>query len=194
MALLNRAAYEERLRDIRLLALDVDGVMTDGGIIFIDDDREAKKFCVHDGSALFIAQLIGLKIAVITARVSRVVDRRFTELPVEYLRQGEKNKVAACLEIQRLAGVADHEVAYIGDDLIDLPLLEHAGLGITVADGHEMLLDSVDWVTRTPGGKGAVREVIDDIVGCRGLWDEVLSDYRRRQHAPGSGGNEGEGQ
>ncbi len=184
MAGLDRGGYEERLCDLRLLVLDVDGVLTGGEIVFIDDDREAKMFCVRDGSAMFIARLIGLKIAVITARSSKVVERRFTELPVDHLRQGEKNKVGACLDIQRQEGIADHEVAYIGDDLIDLPMLEHAGIGIAVADGHAKLIEVADWVTSTPGGRGAVREVVDDIVTARGLWDDVLDDYRRRQQAP----------
>jgi len=184
MALLTRDEYEERLRSVRLLVLDVDGVLTGGEIMFIDDDREAKVFCVRDGSAVFIAGLLGVKVAVITARRSKVVERRFTELPVAHLRQGEKNKVGACIEIQAQEGIADQEVAYIGDDLIDLPLLEHAGVAITVADGHHKLLDRVDWVTTAKGGKGAVREVIDDIVTARGVWDEVLEDYRRRQHPP----------
>jgi len=184
MARLSHERYEERLRAIRLLVLDVDGVLTGGEIVFIDDDREAKMFCVRDGTAIFIAQLLGLKVAIITARESKVVQRRFSELPVDYLRQGEKHKVGACLEIQREAGVADHEVAYIGDDLIDLPLLEHAGLGISVADGHAKIIEVADWVTETAGGRGAVREVVDDIVTARDLWDEVLADYRRRQHPP----------
>lgn len=184
MARLSHQEYQERLRGIRLLVLDVDGVLTAGQIVYIDDDREAKSFCVRDGSAMYIADLLGVKIAVITARTSKVVQRRFSELPVDYLRQGEKDKVGACVEIQRQEDIANHEVAYIGDDLIDLPLLEHAGLGITVADGHEKLLDIVDWVTRAQGGHGAVREVVDDLVSARGLWDEVLADYRRRQHAP----------
>ena len=184
MARLSQEEYQERLRGIRLLVLDVDGVLTGGEIVFIDDDREAKSFCVRDGSAMYIARLLSLKIAVITARKSKVVQRRFTELPVDHLRQGEKNKVKACVEIQRQEGVASHEVAFIGDDLIDLPLLEHAGLGIAVADAHEKLLGIVDWVTRARGGRGAVREVVDDLVSARGLWDEVLADYRRRQLAP----------
>ncbi len=184
MGRLSHEEYQERLRGIRLLVLDVDGVLTTGEIVYIDDDREAKSFCVRDGSAMYIAELLGLKIAVITARHSKAVERRFTELPVDHLRQGEKNKVRACVEIQRQEDIASHEVAYIGDDLIDLPLLEHAGLGIAVADGHEKLLDIVDWVTRAPGGRGAAREVVDDLVSARGLWDEVLADYRRRQPAP----------
>jgi 3-deoxy-D-manno-octulosonate 8-phosphate phosphatase (KDO 8-P phosphatase) len=192
MALLSQERYEERLRGIRLLVLDVDGVLTGGGIIFIDDDREAKEFYVRDGSAVFIARLVGVKLAVITARRSKVVERRFTELPVDHLRQGEKNKVAACIEIQRAEGIADAEVAYIGDDLLDLPLLEHAGVGIAVADAHPRLLQHVDWVTKAPGGRGAVREVVDDIVGARGLWDEVLADYRVRQRPPDEGTNESE--
>ena len=181
MARLDRGSYEERLRDLRLLVLDVDGVLTGGEIVFIDDDREAKMFCVRDGSAIFIARLIGLKIAIITARRSKVVERRFTELPVDYLRQGEKNKVGACLDIQRQENIAAHEIAYIGDDLIDLPMLEHAGIGIAVPDGHAKLIEVADWVTSTPGGRGAAREVVDDVVTARGLWDEVLDDYRRRQ-------------
>lgn len=184
MARLDRESYERRLRDVRLLVLDVDGVLTGGEIIFIDDDREAKIFCVRDGSAMFIADLIELKVAVITARISKVVERRFTELPVDYLRQGEKNKVGACLDIQRQENIADHEIAYIGDDLIDLPMLEHAGVGITVSDGHAKLIEVADWVTSSPGGCGAVREVVDDIVTARGLWDDVLDDYRRRQCLP----------
>jgi 3-deoxy-D-manno-octulosonate 8-phosphate phosphatase (KDO 8-P phosphatase) len=184
MARLSHEEYQERLRGVRLLVLDVDGVLTGGQIVFIDDDREAKSFCVRDGSAMYIARLLDVKIAVITARNSKVVQRRFTELPVDHLRQGQKNKVGACLEIQREEGIDSHEVAYIGDDLIDLPLLEHAGLSITVADGHEKLLDVVDWVTKAEGGRGAVREVVDDLVSARGLWDEVLADYRRRQPAP----------
>jgi 3-deoxy-D-manno-octulosonate 8-phosphate phosphatase (KDO 8-P phosphatase) len=181
MARLSRGDYLERLRQVRLLVLDVDGVLTGGEIIFIDDDREAKAFSARDGSAMFIARLIGVRVAVITARTSKAVTRRFEELPVDYLRQGEKDKVGACRAIQEEAGVADHEVAYVGDDLIDLPLLEHAGIGIAVADGHAKLLDVVDWVTETRGGEGAVREVVDDLVTARGLWDDVLEDYRRRQ-------------
>ena len=184
MAMLDRESYERRLRDVRILVLDVDGVLTSGEIIFIDDDREAKMFCVKDGSAMFIADLIDLKIAIITARTSKVVERRFAELPVNYLRQGVKNKVGACLDIQRQEGIADHEIAYIGDDLIDLPMLEHAGLGITVPDGHAKLIEVADWVTLTPGGRGAAREVVDDIVTARGRWDDVRDDYRRRQCLP----------
>jgi 3-deoxy-D-manno-octulosonate 8-phosphate phosphatase (KDO 8-P phosphatase) len=192
MPRMSQEEYEERLRAIRLLVLDVDGVLTGGEIIFIDDDREAKMFCVRDGSAMFIARLLGVKVAVITARNSRVVQRRFTELPVDHLRQGEKNKLGACIEIQRSEGIGDHEVAYVGDDLLDLPLLEHAGLGITVADGHDKLIELVDWVTKAEGGRGAVREVVDDMVRARGMWDEVLADYRQRQHAPGDRQTESE--
>jgi len=184
MARLSRDEYLERLRYVRLLVLDVDGVLTSGEIIFIDDDREGKAFSVRDGSAMFIARLIDVQIAVITARASKAVARRFGELPVDYLRQGEKNKVAACRAIQEEAGIADHEVAFVGDDLIDLPLLEHAGVGIVVADGHEKLLDLVEWVTKTPGGEGAAREVVDDLVTAKDLWDDVLEDYRSRQSTP----------
>jgi 3-deoxy-D-manno-octulosonate 8-phosphate phosphatase (KDO 8-P phosphatase) len=184
MARLRRAAYEERLRRVRLLVMDVDGVLTGGGIFYCEDDLEGKTFHVRDGSAMFIARLIELRTAVITARSSKVVERRFTELPVDYLRQGEKDKVAACRAIQEAGGFADEEVAYVGDDLIDLPLFEHVGVGIAVADAHPKVLERADWVTERGGGAGAAREVVDDIVTARGLWEEVLDDYRRRQGAP----------
>ena len=180
MAGLSRAEYEDRLRRIRLLLLDVDGVLTGGGILYFEGDMEGKQFHVRDGSAMFIARLVGLRTAIITARSSEAVARRFSELPVDYVRQGEKQKLNAYREIQRDAGVTDEEVAYIGDDLIDLPLMEQVGLSVAVADGHEQLRARVDWVTQKPGGGGAVREVIDDFVTARDLWDTVIDDYRRR--------------
>lgn len=181
MARLTREEYEERLRKIRLLIMDVDGVLTTGEILLVGEELEGKAFYVRDGSAMYIARLIGIETAAITGRTSAAVERRMSELPVGLVRQGAGDKVSACVEIQENLGVADEEVAFIADDLIDFPLLEHCGLSIAVADAHERLLDEVDWVTSKPGGKGAVREVVDDIVTARDLWDTVIDDYRRRQ-------------
>ena len=180
MAGLSRAEYEERLRRIRLLAMDVDGVLTDGGIVYFDDNLEGKQFHVRDGSAMYIARFLGVLTAVITARSSPVVERRFTELPVDHVRQGASQKVAACLEIQEAEGIANEEVAYMGDDLIDLPMMEHVGLSIAVADANPQLCEHVDWVTEKGGGCGVVREVVDDLVSARDAWDEVIGDYRSR--------------
>lgn len=180
MARLSRAEYVERLRRIRLLVMDVDGVLTDGGIFYFEDDLEGKQFHVRDGSAMYIARLVGVRTAVITARSSPAVERRFTELPVDHVRQGARQKLAACLEIQETEGIANEAVAYVGDDLIDLPMMEHVGLGIAVADANPQLCERVDWVTEKGGGRGAVREVVDDLVSARDAWGEIIEDYRNR--------------
>jgi len=180
MARLDREAYLDHLNRIRLLVTDVDGVWTRGDILYMDGEREAKSFYVRDGSAMYIARLIGVQTAIVTGRRSHAVSRRMGELPVDEVRQGVLDKIGACREIQGAREIADDEVAYVGDDLLDLPLMEKVGLGIAVADAHERVLEGADWVTRRAGGTGAVREVVDDIVDARGLWDEVLDDYRSK--------------
>lgn len=181
MARLDRQEYEARLRRVRLLLLDCDGVLTDGSILYGDGDWEGKVFHVRDGSAVYIARLIGLKTAVITGRTSAAVRRRCEELPVSDVYQGTLDKLSACRQIQRDQGCEAEEIAYVGDDLLDLPTMEYVGVGIAVADAHHRLRREADWVTSTRGGRGVVREVVDDIVGARELWDEVLDDYRSRQ-------------
>lgn len=181
MALLDRHEYEERLRAIRLLVTDVDGVLTDGSIAYLGSDAEAKIFHVRDGSAVYIARLIGLPVAVVTARRSDAVARRFAELPVLELVQGVFDKLSVCIDLERRLGLEPAHVAYLGDDLVDLPSIRRAGLGIVVADAHPRLLAEADWRTERPGGRGAMREVIDDVVSARGLWERVLRDYEERQ-------------
>lgn len=181
MARLTRSEYEARLRQIRLLIMDVDGVLTAGQILYIGADSEGKVFHVRDGSAMYLARLIGLQTAVITGRESAAVAKRFAELPVGYLRQGALDKVSVCREIQDERDISAEEIAFIGDDLIDIPIMEHVGLSIAVADAQPQVLAIADWTTERQGGRGAVREVVDDIVNARGLWDQVLEDYRERQ-------------
>jgi 3-deoxy-D-manno-octulosonate 8-phosphate phosphatase (KDO 8-P phosphatase) len=181
MARLSRSEYESRLREIRLLIMDVDGVLTEGQILYIGAESEGKVFNVRDGSAMYLARLIGLQTAVITGRESEAVAKRFSELPVGDLRQGALDKVSVCREIQELRGIAAEEIAFIGDDLIDLPIMEHVGLSIAVADAQPQIIEIANWVTERRGGRGAAREIVDDIVNARGLWDEVLDDYRERQ-------------
>lgn len=181
MAHLSRQEYEERLRRVRLLAMDVDGVLTSGSIVYAGDGLEAKVFHVRDGSAIYIARLLGVTTAVITGRSSEAVATRMRELPVAEVRQGVLDKLTACREIQAAHGIPDGETAYIGDDLIDLPLMEQVELGIAVHDAHAQVRERADWVTASPGGGGAVREVVDDIVAARGMWEEIIADYRRRQ-------------
>jgi 3-deoxy-D-manno-octulosonate 8-phosphate phosphatase (KDO 8-P phosphatase) len=181
MARLSRRDYEARLRQVRLLIMDVDGVLTEGQIIYIGADSEGKVFHVRDGSAMYLARLIGLQTAVITGRESEAVAKRFSELPVGDLRQGALDKVAACREIQAARGLSADEIAFVGDDLIDIPIMEYVGLSIAVADAQPQVIEMADWTTERRGGHGAVREVVDDIVNARGLWDRVLENYRERQ-------------
>ena len=181
MARLSRSEYEARLRQVRLLIMDVDGVLTEGQILYIGAESEGKVFHVRDGSAMYLARLIGLKTAVITGRRSEAVAKRFSELPVGDLHQGALDKVSACREIQKARGVSAEEIAFVGDDLIDIPVMEHVGLSIAVADAQPQVLETADWTTERRGGRGAVREVVDDIVSARDLWDLVLEDYRERQ-------------
>lgn len=181
MALLSRSQYQERLQNVRLLVTDVDGVLTDGSICYTEQNVETKRFHVRDGSGFYIARLIGLPLVVITARSSAAVARRFSELPVYALLQGTFDKVTACADVQRRLGIDDRQVAYLGDDLIDLPLLRRVGVAITVADAHPLVRQQADWITELAGGRGALREVVDDIVSARDLWDRVMNDYETRQ-------------
>jgi len=181
MLRLTKQEYEERLRELRLLITDVDGVLTDGSIMYAGAECEAKVFHVRDGSAMYIASVIDLHVAVVTARESAAVARRFSELPVLELRQGAFDKVGVCMELQSQLGLEAERVAFLGDDLVDLAVMRHVGVGIAVADAHPRILEAADWVTGTTGGRGALREVVDDIVSARDLWDSVLQDYLRRQ-------------
>lgn len=186
---LTRERYLDRLRRVRLLAMDVDGVLSDGSIVYGDGDWEGKIFFVRDGSAIYMARQLEVRTAVITGRSSAAVARRIGELPFTELCQGVLDKRGTCLQIQEEYGIDDDEVAYIGDDLLDLAVMEHAGLGITVADAHPRVVERADWVTEARGGRGAVREVVDDIVTARGLWERILESYRIRGGGEtGSGG------
>ncbi len=180
MATLTREQYEDRLRSLRLLVTDVDGVLTDGSIAYTGADAETKVFNVRDGSAVYIARVIGLPVLVVTARQSAAVARRFSELPVYGLRQATFDKVSACAEAESDLGIDSAATAFLGDDLVDLPAMRRAGLSVAVADANRQVLAEADWVLSTSGGRGALRELMDDIVGARGLWQQVLADYQDR--------------
>jgi 3-deoxy-D-manno-octulosonate 8-phosphate phosphatase (KDO 8-P phosphatase) len=154
----------ERANDIRLLVLDVDGVLTDGRLYFTARGEETKCFHVRDGAG--IVQLLrgGLQVAVISGRDSRAVDRRMSELGVTWIRQGVEDKLTALRELLDILGLTPQSVACMGDDLADLPLLEAARLAVTVADGHPSVKSRAHFITQAPGGQGAVREVCDLIL------------------------------
>ena len=167
----------ERARRIKLLILDCDGVLTDGRIIMLPDGDETKAFDVKDGHAMVMAQRAGLRIAIISGRKSSVVRARATELGVAHLHEMAWVKMEPYEKILTEEGLTDDEVCFVGDDVVDIPLLRRAGLGVAVADAVEEAKQHSHVVTTKPGGRGAVREVIEFILKAQNKWDDALSRY-----------------
>ena len=165
------------LNKIKLLLLDVDGVMTDGRIIYLNGGGEAKAFDVKDGHGLKLIQRAGIRVGIITGRQSEVVARRAAELGIEIVYQGAKDKLQPFMEIVEKLGLEPSEIAYVGDDLVDLPVMRQVGFSATVADAVEDIKPYVDLVTSRPGGRGAVREVCDFLLKQSGRWTSVTSRY-----------------
>ena len=163
----------EKARRVRLLALDVDGVLTDGSLYYDQAGNELKCFCTRDGFGMTALQRFGIRIAIITGRTSAIVTRRAQELGIDLVYQGALNKLGAFNDLLCKEGVAENEVCYAGDDLLDIPVLDRAGLSVTVADADSVVKDRVHWVTKLGGGKGAVREICQLILVAQGL-DQVL--------------------
>ncbi len=159
-----------RLRQIRLLVLDVDGVLTDGRLYYGPGDGEWKSFHVHDGLALARAAARGFPVAVVSSRRSAAVARRCAELGLREVHQGVEDKLAVYESLRARYGCPDTAVACVGDDLPDLPLLGQAGLAVAPADAVPEVRRRAAWVTRAPGGRGAVREVLEAILRAQGLW------------------------
>lgn len=168
---------EERFRKLRLLLLDVDGVLTDGRIVYDDNGVETKAFDVKDGHGLKLLQRAGIQVGIITGRSSNVVLHRAKELGIDIVFQGAKIKLEPYEQILAEQSLSDEEVAYVGDDIVDLPILRRVGFSATVSDAVEDLYPFVHYVTRRPGGRGAVREVCDYILKKAGHWDEVTRRY-----------------
>lgn len=171
-----------RLEKIRLLILDVDGVMTDGRIIYDDRGGETKAFDVKDGHGLKLLQRAGIRVGIITGRQSAVVDRRAAELGITLVYQGAKNKLLPFRDILQKTGLTADQVAYVGDDLPDLPVMRLAGFAATVADAMEDVKPHAHYVTALPGGRGAVREICDLLLRETGRWNTVVSPYFAEPH------------
>jgi YrbI family 3-deoxy-D-manno-octulosonate 8-phosphate phosphatase len=164
-------------RPIELILSDVDGVLTDGGVVYDNQGIEIKKFHIRDGLGIKLWQRAGYKFGVLTARSSHIVKVRTSELGIDIVRQGFEKKLPVAEEILRQLGLAPEQLCYIGDDLTDLPVVRHAGLGVAVADAAEDVRGAASLVTKLPGGQGAVREVIELILKAKSRWDDVLQDY-----------------
>jgi 3-deoxy-D-manno-octulosonate 8-phosphate phosphatase (KDO 8-P phosphatase) len=168
---------DKQLAGIKLLLLDVDGVLTDGRIIYDNQGNELKAFDVKDGHGLKMLQRAGIKIGIITGRSSMVVERRAKELGIDILYQGALRKLEPYLDILAEQRLTDDQVAYIGDDVVDLPILRRVGFSATVADAIPQVFPLVDFVTERPGGRGAVREICDLLLKASGKWDEMTARY-----------------
>lgn len=157
-----------RARDIRLAVFDVDGVLTDGRILFSDDGRESRAFHVRDGLGLKLLQRAGIQVAIISARRSALVEYRMRELEIPHLLQGRHDKTAALDELLDDLSLSRRQAAFTGDDLPDLEVMAAAGLAVAVADAHPAVAAHAHWRTALPGGSGAAREVCDLILHAQG--------------------------
>ena len=171
------ASIERRASRIKLLLMDCDGVLTDGRLWLTEDGDEQKSFNTHDGLGLSLLHRAGLKSGIITGRASKAVTRHAAELGVEFVRQGEPDKIAAFEQLLQQAGVAESEVAFVGDDLPDIPIMKRAELAVAVADAVAETRSVAHYVTRAKGGRGAVREVVELILKSQGRWHELAEDY-----------------
>jgi 3-deoxy-D-manno-octulosonate 8-phosphate phosphatase (KDO 8-P phosphatase) len=166
-----------RAQKIQLILMDCDGVLTDGRIVLLPDGDEIKFFHSQDGQGVKLAAQAGLRTGIITVRQSRVLERRAREMKMHYLRQNSEEKIGAYHSIVTEAGVRDDQVAYIGDDLPDLPVMRRVGLAIAVANAVEEVKAHAHWVTSQSGGAGGVREAIEFILKAQGKWEGVISHF-----------------
>jgi 3-deoxy-D-manno-octulosonate 8-phosphate phosphatase (KDO 8-P phosphatase) len=171
------AAALERTRSLRLMAFDVDGVLTDGALYLTDGGEEMKSFHTLDGLGLKLLAGAGIELALITGRTSRVVAKRATELGIRHLFQGADDKLAVLEGLRGQLGLAFDACGYMGDDLPDLPLLVRCGFAATVPDAPEAVRARAHYVSRRPGGRGAVREVCEVILAARGALDGAVGRY-----------------
>lgn len=168
---------DELFRDVELILADVDGVLTDGGIVFNNEGIETKRFHSHDGQGIHLWRRAGFKFGVLTSRTSHLVKVRANELGMDVIRQGFTDKLPTAKEVITELGLEASQVCYIGDDLPDLPVMRHAGVGVAVANAVAEVKQGANFVTTLSGGEGAVREVIELALKSKNRWDELISKY-----------------
>ena len=168
---------EERAARVRVLLFDVDGVLTDGTVLMHADGSESKAFHIRDGAALVWAQRAGLKVGLLSARASGATTQRAAQLAIQLVRQGVRNKLDAYDRILSEAQVTDEAVSYMGDDLVDLSVFARVGLAAAPADAAPEVAARAHWVSRSPGGRGAVREFIELVLRAQGIWDGVVEGH-----------------
>ncbi|MFV2060486.1 MAG: 3-deoxy-manno-octulosonate-8-phosphatase KdsC [Gammaproteobacteria bacterium] len=168
---------EQQAAKIKLVIFDVDGVLTNGTLFIGDDGQEYKAFHSRDGLGMAMLQNSGVEIGIITARTSNVVKVRMESLAIKYVYQGRKEKLPAYKELLTESGYSPEQVAYVGDDLVDLPVLRKVGLAIAVADAHPFVTKHVHWQTQNKGGVGAARDVCEMIMQAQGTLEQQFANF-----------------
>jgi 3-deoxy-D-manno-octulosonate 8-phosphate phosphatase (KDO 8-P phosphatase) len=166
---------------VKLILFDVDGVLTDGTVVIHSDGAESKNFAIRDGIAMVWSQRAGLLVGFLSARNSSTTTHRAAQLGISIVAQGVSNKLASYDRMRQDAGVTDAEVAYMGDDIVDLPVLARVGQSTAPADAVAEVRERVDWVSRYDGGRGAARELLEMILRVQGRWDAVVAGYTNEQ-------------
>ena len=166
--------------NIKLVIFDVDGVLTDGSLFIGDDGQEYKAFNSRDGHGMRMLQDGGVEIAIITGRVSNVVEHRMKDLGIKRVYQGKREKLPAYEELLKDVQLSHDQVAYVGDDVVDLPVMCKVGLAIGVQDAHPLVKRHAHWITERTGGKGAGRDVCEMILEAKGKLDDMLASYITR--------------
>ena len=177
MAKLDKKNLTKALKRIRLLLLDVDGVLTDGGITYGGRGEEIKTFNVKDGLGIRLLMNAGIEVGIVTGRSSKALFHRCRNLGIARVHDGVRDKAAALASIRSESGLSGAQIAFVGDDLPDLAMMSRVGLPIAVADADPAVCEKAAWVTSAPGGKGAVREVCEAILTAQGLWRETVRKF-----------------
>jgi YrbI family 3-deoxy-D-manno-octulosonate 8-phosphate phosphatase len=174
---LGKRTSEEKAKRVRCIVLDVDGVLTEGRITLDEEGKEWKSFDVKDGQGIVLARSAGIRIAFLSGRRSDVVSRRGAELSVDRIYQGAGEKGGVMDRLFEEEDLAGDEVAYLGDDLPDLPAMKKAGLSCAVGDAVAEVRENADWIAQRPGGRGAVRELVEFVLRSQGRWKEAIAGF-----------------
>jgi len=169
---------KERAQKIKMIIMDVDGTLTDGSLLILPDGEELKSYNVKDGTGILLAQLAGLKTAIITGKFSKSLEKRAEKLQIKEVYQGIFDKKRTLKKIQDKNNLKEEQIAYIGDDLGDLEVIQSVGLAAAVADAHPEIREHSHFICNNPGGKGAVREFIEFILSAQNKWEFISSKIK----------------
>jgi|ERR1035437_27601 3-deoxy-D-manno-octulosonate 8-phosphate phosphatase (KDO 8-P phosphatase) len=174
-----RAKFHAKLKKIKFFVLDVDGVLTDGGIIIGSDGTEYKKFDVKDGSGIALARHVGIKFAILSGRFSKVIELRAAELKIDAVYQNILVKMEAYDDLKNKFCLKDEEICFVGDEIIDIPVMEKCGFASAPADAVAETRKTADYVCKSKGGRGCVRETVEMVLKAQGLWQKAIARYLR---------------